>query len=81
VTAVCQELFTAEIDARATSAPHDFRQVQAACSVEAGSLPPQDEGRVLALMGRLGLAYGALDFRRAEDGRLVFLEGPNRQHG
>ena len=74
VTVVGDELFAAEIDARRTQSPYDFRSVFDQCRVAATGLESDDRRRILHLMRRLGLVYGALDFRRGDDGRLNFLE-------
>jgi glutathione synthase/RimK-type ligase-like ATP-grasp enzyme len=40
----------------------------------AHQLPHDVVGKLLALMQRLGLVYGAIDLRLTADGRYVFLE-------
>lgn len=74
VTVVNGELFAAEIDARRTSSPCDFRPVFRECRVSPTTIGAPEERMVLGLMERLDLIYAALDFRRTGDGRLVFLE-------
>ncbi len=82
VTAVKDELFTAEIDARATSSPEDFRPVLAECRVAPCTLPDADADALRALVRVLDLSYAAIDLRRREDGSLVFLEiNPGGQWG
>jgi glutathione synthase/RimK-type ligase-like ATP-grasp enzyme len=76
VTVVGDELFAAEFDARATRSPDDFRVVteDPACAVRACALPAPQAQALRRLMDRLGLVYGAADFRRRDDGRWFFLE-------
>jgi hypothetical protein len=74
VTVVGEEMFACEIDARRTTSPNDFRPVVRACRVVPTQMSQHDEHLIRDMMSRLGLAYAAFDFRRAEDGRLVFLE-------
>ncbi len=74
VTAVGDALFAAEIDARATRSPEDFRPVLAECRVAPCTLPERDAAALRALLRELGLSYAAIDLRRREDGSLAFLE-------
>lgn len=74
VTVVGEALFAAEIDARRTATPDDFRPSFGACPVSACTLPAATEAALRRLLARLGLVYAACDFRRREDGELVFLE-------
>lgn len=75
VTAVGRRLFACEVDARATSSPQDWRPVVAGARFAACRVPAEVERGLLALMDRLGLAYGAADFRvREADGAWHFLE-------
>jgi glutathione synthase/RimK-type ligase-like ATP-grasp enzyme len=74
VTIAGEALFAAEIDPRDTSSPHDFRPVLAQCRVAAATLPAPVEAALRRLMDRLGLVYGAIDLRRTDDGRYLFLE-------
>jgi glutathione synthase/RimK-type ligase-like ATP-grasp enzyme len=74
VTIAGARVFAAEIDARGTSSPHDFRPALAEARVRSCALPPDVEARVRALVARLGLAYAAIDLRRRDDGEHVFLE-------
>lgn len=74
VTAVKDELFAAEIDARATASPEDFRLVLADCRVAPCTLPDRDADSLRSLLRDLDLSYAAIDLRRREDGSLVFLE-------
>ncbi|HTN50794.1 MAG TPA: alpha-L-glutamate ligase [Anaeromyxobacter sp.] len=74
VTAVGGRLFAAEIDARRTRSPHDFRPVFDEARVARCTLPAGIARRLRALLADLGLAYAAVDLRRRENGEHVFLE-------
>jgi glutathione synthase/RimK-type ligase-like ATP-grasp enzyme len=74
VIAVGDRLFAAEIDATATGSPQDFRTVYDDCRVAPVELPAEVAGGLRRLMASLGLAYGAIDLRRREDGQHLFLE-------
>lgn len=74
VTVVGDELFTAEIDARRTASPQDFRPVYAQCRVAPAELPRPVADGLRRLVAALGLSYAAIDLRRADDGRHLFLE-------
>jgi glutathione synthase/RimK-type ligase-like ATP-grasp enzyme len=73
-TVVGDEVFAAEIDARATATPEDFRESFDACPMTACELPAEVAGRLRGLCRSLGLLYAAIDLRRREDGALLFLE-------
>ena len=74
VTAVGDDLFAAEIDARDTGSPDDFRGAYPRCRVSPCTLPPEIASGLRRLLGNLGLLYGAADLRRREDGAWFFLE-------
>lgn len=74
VTLAGDALFAAEIDARETGSPEDFRPVFEEARVAPTSLPPGVSARLRAVAHDLGLAYAAFDLRRREDGVHVFLE-------
>jgi glutathione synthase/RimK-type ligase-like ATP-grasp enzyme len=74
ITAVGDQLFPCEIDARKTSYPFDMRMVVGESVVRPAELPPSLHDALLALQRRLGLYYGAIDMRRTPDGEYVFLE-------
>jgi len=74
VIAVGDRLFAAEIDARATGSPQDFRTVYDDCAVAAVELPAPVADGLRRVMTDLGLAYGAFDLRRREGGEHLFLE-------
>lgn len=67
-------IFAAEIDARATASPEDFRTVFADARVAPCTLPPAVEAGLRRLMSELGIVYGAIDLRRRADGEHFFLE-------
>lgn len=74
ITVIGDRVFAAEIDARNTSYPVDMRMVVGEGNVCAVELPDEITNGLLRLMRRLGLVYGAIDMRRTDDGRYVFLE-------
>jgi glutathione synthase/RimK-type ligase-like ATP-grasp enzyme len=74
VTVVGDRIFAAAIHSATTDYPVDFRMSLGQAGVEPCELPRAVEGRLRALMGRLGLVYGAVDFRRTPAGDHVFLE-------
>lgn len=74
VTAVGDRIFAAEIDARDTGSPEDFRPVWDEARVARCRLPRPVERRLRALVAELGLRYAAIDLRRRADGEHVFLE-------
>ncbi len=74
VTVVGDELFAAEIDARRSSSPDDFRGFERQCRFAACKMPDREEAGLRRLLRELGLVYAAIDFRRDEDGRLWFLD-------
>jgi glutathione synthase/RimK-type ligase-like ATP-grasp enzyme len=74
VTVVGRQVFAAAIHSQETAYPVDFRMDMGHARVEAVALPEPVEGRLFALMDRLGLVYGAIDMRRTPDDRHVFLE-------
>jgi len=74
VIAVGHRLFAAEIDARATGSPEDFREVYDDCAVAEVALPDEVADGIHRVMDDLGLAYGAVDLRKREDGKYMFLE-------
>lgn len=74
VTVVGDDVFPAAIHSQESAYPVDFRMDMANTRVEAAELPDEVRERLLALMARLGIVYGAIDLRRTPDGRHVFLE-------
>lgn len=73
-TIVGDEIFAAQIDARRSSSPDDYRGFERQCRVTRCRLPTEVERALRALVRELGLLYGAADFRRRADGRWFFLE-------
>ena len=74
ITAVGEDFFAAEIDARQTRYPVDMRMVVGEALVQPVTLSPDLQGRLLALQRRLNLVYGAIDMRRTPAGDYYFLE-------
>jgi glutathione synthase/RimK-type ligase-like ATP-grasp enzyme len=74
VTIVGRRLFAAAIHSQTTDYPVDFRMSLGQAEVEEATLPIEVEERLLRLMDRLGLTYGAVDMRRTPSGEHVFLE-------
>jgi glutathione synthase/RimK-type ligase-like ATP-grasp enzyme len=82
VTAVGEDLFVAEIHSQENEAARvDWRKTDDPhLPHRRGSLPAATTSAIRALMRRLGLTFGALDFVMTADGDLVFLEvNPNGQ--
>ncbi len=73
-TIVGDDIHAAEIDARRTAYPVDFRMNFDNIEIVPVDLPSGLQAQIRMLRDRLGLTYGALDFRRTDDGRHVFLE-------
>jgi glutathione synthase/RimK-type ligase-like ATP-grasp enzyme len=73
-TVVGDQVFAAEIRADQSAYEFDFRIDSAHAPISEYRLPEPVQERLLALMRRLGLRYGAADFRVAPDGDHVFLE-------
>jgi len=74
VTVVGDRVFPAEIRAGESGYEYDFRVDTAHAPIRVHPLPEFVQQRVLRLMRRLGLHYGAIDLRRTPDGDYVFLE-------
>jgi glutathione synthase/RimK-type ligase-like ATP-grasp enzyme len=74
VTVVGGQIFAAAIHSQDTQYRVDFRIDMNSATVEPHDLPPGVASSVHALMGQLGLVYGAIDMRLTPDGRYVFLE-------
>ncbi len=74
VTVAGEEVFPAAIHSQQTAYKVDFRMDMANARIEPWQLPDEVRRQVLALMHALGLVYGAIDMRLAEDARYVFLE-------
>lgn len=75
VTVVGDKVFAASVDARDAAYPIDFRMNIENTDIRATQLPDDVAGPLLALVKRLGLVYGAADFRRDDHtGEFHFLE-------
>ena len=74
VTIVGDACFPAAIRLRGSAYDADFRMDLASAAIEPTTLPDEVESDLRALMGSLGLVYGAVDLRRTPTGEHVFLE-------
>ena len=74
ITAVGGKLFPAAIRSVARDGLIDFRMSVGDAAVSAENLPKAITAKLLALLKRLGLVYGAIDLRRTPDGEYYFFE-------
>lgn len=74
VTVVGDVIHAAQIYSASTAYPTDYRMALATVPMEPYVLPGPLHRKVLTFMRRLGLVYGALDFRIRPDGEHVFFE-------
>ena len=74
VTAVHGELFVGQVRAPEDGYPYDYRIELDRCPISSGTLLPDTETKLRALLDRLGLVYGAIDLRRTPEGEEIFLE-------
>jgi hypothetical protein len=74
VTAVGETLVAAQIASSAHGYLADYRMDMDAARFSPTELPDSTRTKLLELMARLGLVYGAIDLRRRSDGSYVFLE-------
>ncbi|XRQ05936.1 ATP-grasp ribosomal peptide maturase [Actinomadura welshii] len=74
VTVVGTEVFAVRIDAASTAAQEDWRSDYDALSYSVIHLPFDLRAKLIRLMARLGLVYGAFDLIHDVSGRWVFLE-------
>ncbi|MCH6484698.1 hypothetical protein MMG85_14150 [Pseudoxanthomonas sp. LH2527] len=74
VTVVDGRLFPAAIAWTPRAGSIDFRRNVGEATITAEVLPADVHDRVLALMERLGLVYGAIDLRRTPDDEYYFFE-------
>jgi glutathione synthase/RimK-type ligase-like ATP-grasp enzyme len=74
ITAVGGRLFAAAIRSVARDGLVDFRMSVGDAAVSAEQLPKGIADKLLALLKRLGLVYGAIDLRRTPDGEYYFFE-------
>jgi hypothetical protein len=73
VTVVGDRIFPAAIDSTGAEYKVDFR-MEKDMRITPTTLRPETEAGIRALMRRMGLSYGAIDFRRRPNGEEVFLE-------
>ena len=73
VTVVGNEMWCAEIHGRTGSIAGDWRELKDAVTYRPREMPEELRQRVLALMGRLGLVYAAIDLAE-QGGEIYFLE-------
>lgn len=73
ITAIGAHLLAAEVRVRPGDYPLDVR-VNRRMDYRPHALPPEIAGKLLSLMRKLGLEYGAIDMRLTPDGDYVFLE-------
>ena len=74
ITIFGDDIQAAEIVASRDSYQYDYRVDLEAVTMRSTKLPQEIEAKLLRLMERLGLVYGAIDMRRTADGDYVFLE-------
>ena len=74
VTVVGTEVFAVRIDATSTAAQEDWRADYDSLAYSIVHLPFELRAKLLRLMARLGLVYGAFDLIHDVTGRWVFLE-------
>lgn len=74
VTVVGREIFAVRIDASSTAAQEDWRSDYDSLAYSVIKLPHDLKAKLLMLMSRLGLVYGAFDLIHDTCGRWVFLE-------
>lgn len=74
ITAVGGKLFAAGIRSVAHDGLVDFRMSVADAALSAEQLPKEISDKLLTLLKRLGLVYGAIDMRRTPEGEYYFFE-------
>jgi glutathione synthase/RimK-type ligase-like ATP-grasp enzyme len=74
ITVFGEDIQVAEIIASENSYRYDYRVDLEAVTIRPATLPSQIKRKLIELMRRLGLVYGAIDMRRTADGDYVFLE-------
>lgn len=74
VTIIGNSIFPAAIHAKETSYKYDFRMNYHECKIVEHPLPNVLNKKLLQLMHRLGITYGAVDLRMRPTGEYVFLE-------
>jgi hypothetical protein len=74
VTVVGERIFATAIATAPGGYEFDYRMDLGGASFEPTTLPVETEKAIRLLMKRLGLVYGAMDFRRTPEGTHIFLE-------
>lgn len=74
VTVLGERLFATAVTTAPGSYAFDYRMDMDGASFTPTELAPETEAKLLALMRRLGIVYGAIDLRRTPDDGDVFLE-------
>ncbi len=74
ITAVGDSLFPAAIHSQQTGYKIDCRIDIATAKIEPVDIPDKLRAKLLVLMHRLGLTYGAIDMRLTPEGEYIFLE-------
>jgi MvdD pre-ATP grasp domain len=74
VTAIGERLFATAITSAPGAYAYDYRMDLGGATFTPTELDPDMEEKLLALMRRLGIVYGAIDLRRTPDDGDVFLE-------
>ncbi|GAB1858473.1 ATP-grasp ribosomal peptide maturase [Flavobacteriaceae bacterium MHTCC 0001] len=74
ITVVDGKIFPAEIHSQTSKYKVDFRMDMKNVTVKAHKLPKEIRLKILELMKRLNLVYGAIDMRLTPNGDYVFLE-------
>jgi glutathione synthase/RimK-type ligase-like ATP-grasp enzyme len=73
VTVVGDDVFAAEMDTAHSRYPYDIR-MDMTVPIRPVELDDKTQEALHRFMQRLGLFYGACDFRRRPDGKFIFLE-------
>jgi len=74
VTVVGDQIFAAAVASPPGGYEYDYRMQLGDAIIHPTHLDPRTEKALVALMQRLGIMYGAADFRRTAEGDEVFLE-------
>lgn len=74
VTVLGDRLFATAVTTAPGSYAYDYRMDLGGATFSPTELAPEMEAKLLALMRRLGIVYGAIDLRRTPDDGDVFLE-------
>lgn len=74
ITVIGNQVFAAAIFSQEGQYKVDFRMEMDNARIEPATLPKELTEKLLTLMRRLGIVYGAIDMRRTPSGDYVFLE-------